>query len=550
MSFVRIFLLSTFLVSVSSASINEVRTVEWTSENGKKLDVKTHFYNAPKLDKKRQLDVKAKVLNKKKNPHELFFGGLSIKGLTDPSLRKRERSEAVTITHKKVSKLTPDQKKHVDFMVAEAEKKAEAKSTSNKHAAHLLNHDEVSVCPPGEVCRQSSYYAELTTGCGGTGGAVGPRVSGLEMDTCFRCHDDEGKTFGCKIEMNYDSYSMNFTSYESLTCNDWVYWLEKNTTTTPIGICVDNYFTLNLEIDSYAYPTSGIIKAFYNTSEGCGTPMGYEGKLYQPGVCYADENGGTYEKMDGCVLRKYENDATCTTNEVGFHDFDLYSDTCFDANGFFNEGGNMPGFDRSLEGYNEFGNLTYGRVAYFCGNKIQKPPSQCIEDKTDEIRPELCTRNIAMYNPGRSVPSTDARICQPKKNDDELKVDSATFALDDSTYPPTGMVDLTITMPPDVKHSDRYRAVLFEVFDASEMGKRRKDHLVSFKFNGNPVNRTMSFKMEMPYDNYMEGRHEMRIKLKGRVDPASNEKNKTFIRKSCVAFPFPPGNGNDTANAA
>ena len=65
--------------------------------------------------------MKAKVLNKKKNPHELFFGGLSIKGLTDPSLRKRERSEAVTITHKKVSKLTPDQKKHVDFMVAEAD---------------------------------------------------------------------------------------------------------------------------------------------------------------------------------------------------------------------------------------------------------------------------------------------------------------------------------------------------------------------------------------------------------------------------------------------
>merc|ERR1711918_81995 len=79
---------------------------------------------------------------------------------------------------------------------------------------------------------------------------------------------------------------------------------------------------------------------------------------------------------------------------------------------------------------------------------------------------------------------------------------------------------------------------------ASEMGKRRKD-LVSFKFNGNPVNRTMSFKMEMPYDNYMEGRHEMRIKLKGRVDPASNEKNKTFIRKSCVKFPFPPGDDDD-----
>ena len=216
------------------------------------------------------------------------------------------------------------------------------------------------------------------------------------------------------------------------------------------------------------------------------------------------------------------------------------------------------------------------------------PTSKCMKDGTDQVHPELCSRNIYMHNPEIIVLPNDNsynNICIPERNDNELKVDQVIFALDNSTYPPMQMIDITITTP-EVHYDDRFRVVFNEMLKTSDthnnilfsnnskleeenddvMKKRvwRKQMLASFKFNGDPYSRTMSFMMEIPaksslllYDDnhnvHQEDNdvrksastsqsaiHEMRIKLKERVYYVHNHNmNKTFIRQSCVKFPFP-----------
>jgi hypothetical protein len=90
------------------------------------------------------------------------------------------------------------------------------------------------------------------------------------------------------------------------------------------------------------------------------------------------------------------------------------------------------------------------------------------------------------------------------------------------------MARVTITTPDDVSSSDRFRIVIKAYAD------KRKETFGSFKFNGRPENKTLTFQMEGPYELSFEPR-EVTVKIKQRV---YNE-SRAFIRKSCVRSTFP-----------
>lgn len=395
-------------------------------------------------------------------------------------------------------------------------------------------------------------YVELTS-CGGNAAGTFDYVSGLELDKCFLCVDElnNQQEAGCKATYDWMSGVFNFTVYESLTCNDMYYWLDKTTSSYPSDQCIWNAFQWNMKYwsDSYADPNAGgVTEAFYNTSDTqCNAaPFAYERTLYDKDVCLPYASGEDYNSVmvsSGCEFVTFYSDDQC--NEMlRAYPYRVGMNKCMQ-----NDDMDMS---RTAHSYAVFPGHQFPlmrshheRHAEFCGlGEPKKQNVQCVVPETDMIDGSSCTRDMESFYPFHAIPSStgQAKVCQPHDNDYELRVERASFALDSSTSPPTGMIRVSIKTPDDVESTDRFR-VVFRVFDKqADQAVDRKEYFSSFKFNGRPQNKTMTFQLEGPYSPSINV-NEMSIKLKQRV---YNE-DRSFVRKSCVSFPFPPGgdNGND-----
>jgi len=463
----------------------------------------------------------------------MLFNGFVLKNLVDPELAKMEEKDFVAISHHKVSKLTQQQRNHVENKRLEkAELKSSEKSTPVKtksQQSRLLSYHEDF---PTEIHYPYSGNFMEASGCG-LYGYGGPTI-GVAVDKCFRCENvDTGEVRGCKVTLDYSSYMVNYTSYESLTCEDYFDWLDMETSTYPVNQCIFDV----IRYDHYSWSTpystpytvgASLTKAYYNHSYCDEAPIYYtklSPTIMNNGEMCIEENGSSYGVTRGCEYRNSYDSKDCSgsVKEINPMKQDMgmcmkHDDPRVPFSGLFNQSHEIM--------------VDALKSAFFCDNgQADRPNIVCMTENGKPCQ-DIFQKGMEGFVP---VPSGNERICKPDKNDDELKVEFVHMAR--NFFRNHSMARVTITTPDDVSSSDRFRIVVKAYAD------KRKETMGSFKFNGRPENKTLTFQMEGPYELSFEPR-EVTVKIKQRV---YNE-SRAFIRKSCVRSTFPHDDEEDGGN--
>jgi hypothetical protein len=470
---------------------------------------------------------------KKKSGHSMLFDGFVVKSLMDPQLAEKEKNDFVAISHRKVLKLTPEQKAHVEKKRLEEanqmslgktkEETESAKSLKKRSSSRLLSDHEYEDAPTEIHNHQSASYIEYSS-CDTMN--YQPISFGLETDKCFRCENqDTGETRGCKATYDWTHNVVNFTSYESLTCDDAYYWMDKVTITWPIDECYAGYhrWTYIGWSNAYADPHSGrFYEVFYNSSDAYCDEAPFFYYAHADGSCVGHDQLGTSHRLtQGCEhVLEYKNDH-CGQEPYLMWPMRHRTNKCA-LN--YEQDIQLP-FQGLFQQYHAIPVDSPSRYAFFCGlGQPENSYFQCVNEDG------LPCHDINEYEGFIGVPSPSAHVCKPDDNDDELRVQYAQLAYDDNTT--LGMIKLTINTPDDVSPTDRFRVVT-TIFDKVSGQKQR---FGSFKFNGRPGNNTLTFQMEGLFIPTIEAR-EMAIKIKQRV----YDEDRTFARKSCLRFAFPGG---------
>jgi len=469
---------------------------------------------------------------KKKSDHSMFFDGFVVKGLVDPALAEKERKDSVAISHRKVSKLTHEQKTHVEKKrLEEASEKSSEKRNSHstlksvespetKSRTHLQDHDASAI-----TYMMYSDYAEYET-CGD----VPPSPTfGIEIGKCFKCQDSfTGETRGCKAIYDYSLNAINYTSYESLTCDDYYWWMDRVTNTFPAGQCIWNSMrhTFLGMSNSYAYTNGGFSQGFYNTSSCWDAPMYYmKHRSMNTGTdtaCYAYDGSEAFGVDQGCDYYYQYKDSYCS-EPVYAAPMKRLIGMCM-----ANEDEERLPFNHPYEIKMDHS----VKRALFCGNGPSKPNPICM-NKDGSACQDIFQSNLEGFV---GIPSHTARVCKPHDNDDALKVKFVHMARDPMTN--HGVIKVTIETPDYVSPTDRFRIVVKAFGDNGQ-----KQVLSSFKYNGSPENNTLTFQTEGPFEPPFEPR-EATVKVKQRV----YDKERAFVRKSCVRYGFPEDDDDDNYN--
>lgn len=483
------------------------------SQNGEKLQAARHTFKAGK----HVVHYFGEDELKEKTDHRMLFGGLVLKSLVDPALAKKEKSDFVAISHREVLKLTQEQKVHVEKkrMEKAVEKSSEIRKPLEKSHSHLLANEGIYYYQPGE-------YIEFSF-CGNNTDAY--HKFGTEVGKCFRCENTVTKEVrGCKASYDYMSQMVNFTSYESLTCEDAHYWMDRETNTFPAYQCMHDYYKFDiLNWDtSYAYPTEGFTQAFYNDSSCDEAPIYYQKVAPEMSTdngesCYA-EGEVSFGITKGCeYYNRYPNDDCSGPPHVSVP-FKQKINTCVVED----EEKRKPFmglFDQSHEVLMD----EDVRAAYFCGNGYPDGSNAVCMTEDGSPCEDIFRSGMEGFV---AIPSPTTRVCKPHDNDDRLKVEFLHLARNDNTSHGVGKV--TIKTPDDVSPTDRFRIVM-KIF-----GDGKKESFASFKFNGRPENHTLTFQWEGLFTPSFEPR-EGTVKIKQRV----YDEDRNFTRKSCVRFNFP-----------
>lgn len=463
---------------------------------------------------------------KGKLDHSILFDGFVVKSLVDPALAKKEKDDFVTISHREVLKLTPQQKVHVEKKRIEEATKSLEKMKSHSSAtlekkslSHLLSdHDNVDV--PTEIYyHQRANYVEYST-CG-TSVDVTEVAFGIELDKCFRCKNEHSsEERGCKATVDYMNYMVNYTSYESLTCDDSYYWMDRVTDSWPTNECVYNAFRHDILYSSisYADPNGGFTNAFYNNSD----PYCHEAPIYylkhlsasSEELCLKTGEQGSIRVDRGCEYQHLYHNDHCSGPAYQLYPMKSIVNKCR----VHDESENLPFFVSSHEIHLDHN----GGRSFFCGLGQPERPI-CLNENGLPCQDVMDYINHGFVG----VPSPSARVCKPHNNDDQLRVEFVHMAQDPVTQ--YGMIKLAIKTPDDVSLSDRFRVVM-KLFDNTG----QKETFNSFKFNGIPENKTLTFQKEGMFAPSIHAR-EVAVKIKQRVF----DEDRAFIRKSCVRFAFP-----------
>lgn len=346
---------------------------------------------------------------------------------------------------------------------------------------------------------------------------------GTTLDQCFRCENSDTKEVrGCKVTYDYNSQMANYTTYQSLTCDDTFYWMDKSVSSFPTNECVWGSYRVEYKIwsNSYAYPYRGITTAYYNDSSCDQAPIYYStmrsSQTSDNGeLCFVDDKG-SFGVTKGCDFVNYYHSDDCsgpayvivpTKQDVGVCSEDEQTSLYF------------PSYHESYEIMTDH---SVNNIRFCENGPADRPPAVCMNEGGLPCQ-DIFQKGLEAFV---GVPSSTARVCKPDKNDDELKIEFAHFARDPMTY--HGMARVTVRTPDDVSSMDRFRVVMKVYADG------QKEKLGSFKFNGRPENNSLTFQWEGPYPTTFEPR-EMTVKIKQRV---YNE-TRAFVRKSCVRTEFP-----------
>jgi len=494
------------------------------SQNGEKLQAARHTFKAGK----HVVHYFGEDELKEKTDHSMLFDGLVLKSLVDPALAKKEKSDFVAISHREVLKLTQEQKVHVEKkrMEEAVEKSSELRKPLEKSHSHLLAHEESG--PSQIYYYQPGDYIEFSF-CGNNTDV--DHKFGTEMGKCFRCENtDTGEVRGCKATYDYWSQMVNYTSYESLTCEDAHDWMDRVTNTFPAYQCMDDSYKFDVLYgsSSYAYPTEGFTSAFYNDSS-CGEAPIYYLKL-APEMstdngesCYAEDEG-SFGITKGCeYFYRYLND-DCSGPPHESSPFKQAINTCVVDDkekrmpfiGLFDQSHDVL-MDKDI------------RAAYFCGNGYPDGSNAVCMTEDGSPCEDIFRSGMEGFV---AIPSPTTRVCKPHDNDDKLKVEFLHLARNENTT--HGVAKMTIKTPDDVSPTDRFRIVM-KIF-----GDGQKEDLGSFKFNGRPENQTLTFQWEGLVTPSIEPR-EGTVKIKQRV----YDEDRNFTRKSCVRFAFPRDDEED-----
>jgi len=314
-------------------------------------------------------------------------------------------------------------------------------------------------------------------------------------------------------------HAINYTSYESLTCEDAYWWMDMVTNTFPADQCVSHIRHDYLPwSNSYAYTTGGFSEGYYNGSSCWEAPMYYmkhkSMSTDTDTTCHSGGDGESFGVNKGCeYFYQYHNDH-CSGPVYEIHPMKQIMDKCWEKDvdyglpvmGLFDH---HHGLDMDLF-----------RIAYFCGNGQPDGSNTICMNEDGSPCHDMFQSN---YEGFVGVPSSTSRICKPHDNDDELKVEFVHLVRDSSTH--QGAAKITIKTPDYVSTTDRFRIVV-KLF-----GEGQKKVIDSFKFNGRPENNTLTFQTEGHYSPPFEPR-EATVKVKQRV----YDKERPFVRKSCVKF--------------
>ena len=429
-----------------------------------------------------------------KKSHDLLFSGFKIKGLADPLMSEGEKDENMARTLNSVEKIDPNMLRK------------------------LRNSEQVV------PMRERRDYI-LESSCNGYG-FMKPDV-GIVNDVCLKCdHVETGVTAGCKVSYDDDLNLINFTSYESLSCNDDHWHLNKNITSFRPNECYYNQvmFKTVWQSNDYAHTTEGYVMAFYNATDStCGAPFLYQHAKDAVDYCFEDFEGGTSYKILDCGIYIGYNDMNCS-NPINY--YPLGSNICV-----WEEHGDYYGLPDGVF-RDTLGDIAIESGGYHRSIFMNRDTPKCITSP--------CRNMVDFpFSTLVGVPSKTTKYCKDGDEHVNFKVDHAVFALDSSNASsvPIGMAEIRVTLPPDTTPDDKFR-IVFKQFDSTKHHKKLV--IFSHKFTSSDFdgNHTITFQWEIPYYAIYDNYDEMTIKFKERK--LDLETGRFYKRKSCVRFRFPP----------